>query len=120
MKSRVTHMRSGHEPSKCLGIYVFLWCPGCDRKHVFVFRCPEHGGPEGVVWEGDPYSDPPDFPPTPSSSNSLRTSWVTDDGVTVQCHSYVKAGQWEFLGDCTAHALRGFYDLPDLPDWLGE
>ncbi len=111
-------MWSGHEPPKCLGIYVFVWCVGCDRQHVFVFKCSEHGGPAGVHWEGDPWSDPPNFPPTPSSSNSLQTRWVRDDGRQVNCHSFVKNGQWEYLSDCTAHDLRGFHDMVDLPDWL--
>lgn len=34
------------------------------------------------------------------------------------CHSYIRNGCWEFLGDCY-HALAGqTVDLPPLPDWL--
>lgn len=118
MKRRVTHTVNG-TTGDCLGVRVMLWCPGCDRLHQFVFKCPEHGKPTGPVWEGDPWSDPPDFPPTPSSSNSLATHWYSKDKEgDLLCHSFVKHGQWEFLGDCTAHDLRGFHDLVDLPDWL--
>lgn len=119
MKSRVTHTVRA-DTQECLGIYVWLWCPGCDHQHTFVFRCPEHGGPTGVVWEGDPYSDPPNFPSTPTSSNSLMTYSVNDAGEQVACHSFVKEGYWEFLPDCTAHELRGLVPLVDLPDWLAS
>lgn len=39
-------------------------------------------------------------------------------GGPVCCHSYVKAGRWEFLGDCT-HDLAGqTVPMVPLPDWL--
>lgn len=33
------------------------------------------------------------------------------------CHSFLRNGVWEFLGDC-AHALRGAHPLQPLPEWL--
>ena len=34
------------------------------------------------------------------------------------CHTFIRAGQIEFLGDCT-HALKGqTIPLPPLPDWV--
>lgn len=35
-----------------------------------------------------------------------------------KCHSFIRQGQWEFLGDSTAHELRGFHPLAELPEWL--
>ena len=116
MKRRVQHVTNG-TTGECLGVQVWLWCSGCDHVHRFVFACPEHGRPKGPVWEGDPWSDPPNYPPTGSSSNSLLTHSYNKEKGEMRCHSFVKNGQWEFLSDCT-HELRGFHDLPDLPDWL--
>lgn len=34
------------------------------------------------------------------------------------CHSFLRAGRWQFLGD-SAHALAGqTVDMVPLPDWL--
>lgn len=36
------------------------------------------------------------------------------------CHSYLRAGVLEFLGDCT-HGLAGQHvPLPDLPEWAAD
>lgn len=96
---------------ECLGIAVHLWCPGCQQIHAPRFRCPEHGrpaGPEAVVWDGDPNSDP----------FSMEPSYLTWNGTDSRCHSFVRNGQWQFLEDST-HALAGqTVPLEPLPDWL--
>lgn len=57
-------------------------------------------------WDGDIES------PTLSPSILTRTS-----GDTI-CHSYIRGGRIEFLGDCT-HSLAGqTVDLLDLPEWF--
>lgn len=88
---------------------VMLWCPGCQEVHGPHFRCPEHdaAGP-WATWQGDPYSDP----------FSMEPSLLVHMSDVRKCHSFVRAGQWQFLDDSTAHDLRGFHDLVDLPDWL--
>lgn len=54
---------------------------------------------------------------TPTVSPSILTKGERK-GVTFVCHSYLKAGVFEFLTDCT-HALVGQKVLiPDLPDWV--
>ena len=107
-----THGTTG----ECLGLSVHLWCPGCQSLHAPVFRCEAHGGPPemSVVWDGDPRSDP--FTMSPSY---LVHSHARRDGTnTPRCHSFIREGQWEFLGDCT-HDLAGqTVPLEPLPDWL--
>lgn len=105
----VGHATNG-STGECLGITVRLWCPGCDGLHMPRFRCPEHGGPAtGPVWDGDPHSDP--FTMSPSYL-------VHPTEISPLCHSFVREGHWEFLGDCE-HALAGqVVPLPPLPDWL--
>lgn len=99
-----------HRDDACLGLMVILWCPGCEMQHAPRFRCPEHGGPpEGPVWDGDPYSNP--F--TMSPSLLLRAT-----GVSPTCHSFIRNGTWQFLGDCTHALANQTVPLVTLPDWL--
>lgn len=108
----VRHWSNGSDGS-CLGLAVHIWCPGCQSLHAPRFRCPEHGGPpEGPVWDGDPYSDP--FTMEPSLLVNGRGGSTP---ANPRCHSFIRNGQWEFLGDCE-HELRGFYPLEPLPNWL--
>lgn len=111
MLTRPAHTIHG-TTEECLGIGVLVMCPGCDKLHRVTFRCPDHGGPAtGPVWQGDPYSDPFGMEP------SLKCFW-TENGVEKVCHSFIRQGQWEFLSDCSAHELRGFYPMIDLPKWV--
>jgi hypothetical protein len=105
----VRHL-TAHSDGTCLGFMVLLWCPGCQMMHAPRFKCAEHGGPtEGPTWEGDPRSDP--FTMSPSLL-------VHATSVSPTCHSFIKNGNWEFLGDCT-HALAGkTVPLEPLPNWL--
>lgn len=34
------------------------------------------------------------------------------------CHSYLKAGVFQFLGDCTHPLADQHVPIPDLPDWV--
>jgi len=39
-------------------------------------------------------------------------------GGEIRCHSYLRAGVWEFLADCT-HTMAGQQvPMVDLPDWI--
>lgn len=71
-------------------------CPGCGGHHVVVIAAQS-----GPVWEfnGDYVR--------PTISPSLRVRW--DEGEArrqVVCHSFIRDGSIQFLGDCT-HALAG-------------
>lgn len=84
--------------------WLRLWCPGCQLVHTPVTS--GDGGPVGVWnWNGDLER------PTLSPSILARTGGL-------RCHSFVRNGQWQYLGDCT-HDLAGqTIDLPPLPDWV--
>lgn len=101
---------------------LVFWCPGCDRAKAIPFA-----GEHAWTWNGDRER------PTLSPSILQRGKRpITDDeharimaGEQVEvpdlvCHSFVRDGRFEFLGDCT-HALAGqTVEIPDWPDRTSE
>ena len=90
-----------------------FWCPGCEsidsdgERHGGLHMLPVTGDANGrPVWTFDGNTEAPTFSP---SVLSTRPDFV--------CHSFIKGGMVQFLGDCT-HALKDqTVPLPDLPDW---
>lgn len=89
------------------GISLLFWCPGCDSVH----RINVEGDQPLWSWDGDVNN--PTFSPsilvTYSGSDAGQ-----EDALPERCHSFVRAGQIEFLGDST-HALSG--QTVSIPDW---
>lgn len=91
------------------------WCPGCEEMHRFAVDKPQSNG---ARWTFDGSIEAPSFSP----SMNIRTgkfadpSWQDPDGDSSSvCHYFLRAGQIEFLADCT-HALKGrTVPLPELP-----
>lgn len=110
-----THL-SEYGTEKCLGVGLFVWCPGCDKPHRFSIRCEEHGGPPGnVVWTFDGNLEAPTFSP------SYITRWVgveNDKKVEKVCHSFLRVGVWDFLADSTHSLASQKVPMVPLPDWL--
>ena len=79
-------------------------CPGCKTAH-FIQINPEFR----PCWTFNGDVDKP----TVNPSILVRSGYV-DQTPTTRCHSFIKSGQIQFLGDCT-HALKG--QTIDLPDW---
>lgn len=80
-------------------------CPGCEAPHVIPTKPHERG------WDFDGNEASPTFSPSILVYETTR-----EDGSqgTPRCHSFVRAGRIEFLGDCT-HALAGqTVALPDI------
>lgn len=91
-----------------------VWCPGCDYQHPFWVQDPDKAPTtDDHVWTWDGNMDHPTFAP------SLLVH--PDPNATPprpRCHSFLRAGRWEFLAD-SEHELAGHtVDLPPLPDWL--
>lgn len=78
-------------------------CPGCECAHSFRIE-----GPAPVwTWNGD--LDRPTFAPSlvVESGPTDPSAWPPDHvPASTRCHSFVRDGQIQFLGDCT-HALAG-------------
>jgi len=87
------------------GVQSLLFeCPGCDMLHVVHVAGAGH-----PLWQWNGSMDKPTFSP----SVLVTYPWGKDREQRV-CHSFVREGQIQFLGDCT-HALAGqTVDLPDV------
>lgn len=105
----VRSMKNGTTGER-LGRYCFVWCPGCERHHCPVVA-EEDGWRPSICWDWDGNLEAPTFSPS-----YLEYGWEND--ARERCHSFIKAGKWQFLSDCT-HALAGqTVDMVPVPDWL--
>lgn len=92
------------------------WCPACEEMHAFAVDEPFSNG---ARWTFDGNLDAPTFSP----SMHIKTGRFADpnyrdpDGdLSSVCHYFLRAGQIQYLGDCT-HALKGqTVALPELPE----
>lgn len=92
------------------GLLAF-WCPGCDEGHHV--RVEGEGKP---LWGYNGKPEAPTFSPSVlvTGVQCRRQHKVEAGGKTV-CHSFVREGQIQFLGDCT-HGLAGqTVPLPEFP-----
>lgn len=84
-----------------------FFCPGCQGAHALNL------GAWKVRWEynGDP--DKPTF--SPSLLVTYEGADADDEhGLPSRCHSFIRDGMIQFLGDCT-HALKG--QTVEIPEW---
>lgn len=118
-----TSVRSFDEdPRVAIEKSLLFWCPGCDDVHRIVFWKAD-GGP---VWEWDGNIEAPTVSPSilmngtqwEPSFSFYKPSHDVAPGGPIVCHSFLKAGRWEFLSDCT-HTLAGqTVDMVPVPDWV--
>lgn len=88
-------------------------CPGCLEAHhgsSGIHMLPVNSTEKSPSWDWDGNLEAPTLSP------SILTKH--QDGFV--CHSFLKAGVFEFLTDST-HSLAGkLAELPDLPSWSEE
>ena len=82
---------------------IGFWCPGCNRMKTV---CPKRWH-----WNGD--VDRPTLSPSILETCGPYPEGTKRAGQKDICHSFVRDGQIEFLGDCT-HDKRGLMPLPEL------
>lgn len=83
---------------------LMFWCPADNDLHML----PVNAEVKTPSWTWDGNLEQPTLSP------SILTRW----GAGKVCHSYLRAGQWEFLSDCT-HELAGkTVPMVPLPDWV--
>lgn len=97
------------------GRRVHFWCPGCEDAHGVTVDTPN-----GWTWNSD--LEHPTFQPSVKVGG---VQWAPDMGFhkpnhavapgdPIVCHSFVREGRIQFLGDST-HNLAG--QTVDLPPW---
>ena len=88
------------------GELLGFFCPGCVLPHQI------HISGSGPVWSFDGNNE------SPTCAPSILVTGHQGDAKERRCHSFLRQGRLQFLGDCT-HALAGqTVDLPELPEWL--
>lgn len=89
-----------------------FWCPGCKCAHG-VWTTKRNG--VGAVWSFNGNMEKPTFNPsllirfTRDITSAEYTRLLAGEKLNIPktvCHSFVRDGQIQFLGDCT-HALAG-------------
>lgn len=85
---------------------LLFWCPGCNHAHRI-----QHGDGPRPRWGWNGNAEKPTFTPSvlvrwnEPSDNPAEFDDTSKD-IQKVCHSFVRDGMIEFLGDCT-HALAG-------------
>lgn len=99
--------------------HLTMWCPGCKSGHTITVD-----SEDGWTWDGN--EDRPTISPSILSwprktliDHDLEGDALTDPSNVrdiPRCHSFVRAGRWEFLAD-SEHDLAGqTVDVQPFPD----
>lgn len=88
-------------------------CPGCQGDEgkgsgIHVLPVQYADGRPSWTWNGDLEK--------PTLEPSIMTRWGLD-GKNV-CHSFLRNGVFEYLGDCTHKYANQHVPIPPLPDWI--
>lgn len=108
---------------------IVLWCPGCaqpyadateDEHHSGLHMLPVSGAAK-TQWTFDGNLELPTLSPsilTRSDHKRRRINGETVDAGPFVCHSFLVAGVWQFLGDCTHPLVNQHVPVVPLPDWV--
>lgn len=97
-------------------------CPGCtdDSRDDEGYKGDLHMLPvSGDVPEGRPRWDWDGNLEAPTLNPSIMTH-THHGGVEQVCHSFLRAGVFDFLGDCTHQYAGQHVPMPPLPDFMME
>jgi len=95
---------------------IFLWCPGCeyereDRKVSGLHLLPISGdGSKRPTWKWNGKLDTVGLEPSILTRTKRPDEFI--------CHSFLRNGVWQFLGDCTHDLKNQFVPMVPLPDWV--
>lgn len=90
---------------------LMFCCPGCAEQDgntgFHMLPVSDAGGKPQWTFDGNLKA--------PTLSPSILTTGAQKER---RCHSFLRSGVFEFLGDCT-HSLAGQHvPMPDLPEWV--
>ena len=87
-----------------------IFCPGCQQGHLF-HTVPWIGnslGQSGPVWKFNGDIHNPTFSPSMLVNKSIPER---------RCHSFVREGKIQFLGDCFHDLKNQTVELPSIDNW---
>lgn len=99
-----------------------FWCPGCDAGHTITY-----GGADTWTWDGN--AERPTFSPSvlafphrtfidedlPMGDEPGQLLHPSNRKMTPRCHSFVRDGRIEYLGDCEHAAAGTTVDMVSIP-----
>lgn len=87
-------------------------CPGCASAGMSGYHMlPVNSPNKSPSWDWDGNLEAPTLSPSILTHASGRQP---------QCHSFLKAGVFQFLSDCTHDLKDQFVPMPDMPDHWAE
>jgi hypothetical protein len=101
-------------------------CPGCvaggpdgyDGIHLLPVNAPANLGKPSWDWDGN--EEAPTLSPSILTNGTRgEPSRLDEEGKPVfpRCHSYLRAGVFEFLSDCEHPLVGQKVPMVDLPEW---
>lgn len=97
---------------------IHVWCPGCEITDPDGHK---HAGLNMLPVEGDETKRPTwqwngDLVNVGLEPSILTRSKRGEDEFV--CHSFLRNGRWQFLGDCTHALANQTVPMLPLPDWI--
>ena len=104
---REVYFHSGGDPEARVIAHLDALCPACGFEHSFAVDLEGHGKHTNQIWSFNGDYDNPTFTPSMLSNRGQREEHHPI------CHSFVRHGMWQFLGDCTHNMAK--YHVPMIP-----
>ena len=104
---RESYFYSGGDPDVKVVAHLDALCPACGFEHSFYVDFEGHGKHKRSVWSFNGDYEKPTF--TPSMGFNLHKQ---EEHHPV-CHSFLRDGVWQYLGDCT-HEMANQH-VPMIP-----
>lgn len=98
--SQVIKINTGEQKTDRIATFR---CPGCKCIHTLTIDAPNHWG---ARWSWNGSVEKPTFSPSYVERVGPYPECSSKAGQIDVCHSFIRDGNIEFLGDCT-HDLRG-------------
>jgi hypothetical protein len=80
---------------------LHFWCPGCKSQHIVSIK-----GATPWDWNGDLEK--------PTISPSIL---VMPTPIQPRCHSFIRNGKWEYLGDCDHELKNQSVEMTPVVKW---
>lgn len=106
---------------------LVFWCPGCEappdpndgHRSGGLHMLPVNTTLKSPSWDWDGNLEAPTLSPSILTRAKYYTGPDTPKREFV-CHSFLRAGVFEFLGDCTHQYVGQHVQIPDLPEWAAQ